>query len=73
MLFASMDLWAQPTNSNPLSDIRVRHAIAYAIDMDTIRDTLLEGKAITADAHIPNGPYNFSYSNHGTPAIVASK
>ncbi len=57
MLFASMELWAQATNSNPLSDIRVRHAIAYAIDMETIRDTLLEGKAIAADAHIPNGPY----------------
>ena len=57
MLFASMELWAQATNSNPLSDIRVRHAVAYAIDMETIRDTLLEGKAIAADAHIPNGPY----------------
>ena len=57
MLFASMELWAQATNSNPLSDIRVRHAIAHAIDMETIKDTLLEGKALVADAHIPNGPY----------------
>ena len=39
MLFASMELWARATNSNPLSDIRVRHAVAYAIDMETIRDT----------------------------------
>ena len=57
MLFASMELWAQATNSNPLSDIRVRHAIAHAIDMETIKDTLLEKKALVADAHIPNGPY----------------
>ncbi|MCF1742213.1 ABC transporter substrate-binding protein [Paradevosia shaoguanensis] len=49
--------WAQPTNSNPLSDVRVRQAIAYAIDMDTIVDTLLEGKAIAAVGLLPNGPY----------------
>ncbi len=39
-----------PTNSNPLSDVRVRQAIAYAIDMDTIVETLLEGKALVADS-----------------------
>ena len=41
-------LLAMPKNSNPLSDSRVRQAIAYAIDMDTIQETLLEGKAIVA-------------------------
>ena len=46
-----------PTNSNPLSDVRVRKAIAYAIDMDTIADTLLEGMAIVADSQIPNGSW----------------
>ncbi|MGA0361638.1 MAG: ABC transporter substrate-binding protein, partial [bacterium] len=50
-------LLAMPKNSNPLSDSRVRQAIAYAIDMDTIQETLLEGKAIVADSHIPNGPF----------------
>jgi len=45
------------TNSNPLSDVRVRKAIAYAIDMDTIADTLLEGMAIVADSQIPNGSW----------------
>lgn len=42
---------------NQLSDERVRAAIAYAIDMDTIVETLFEGKAIVADSMIPNGPY----------------
>ncbi len=48
---------AGATNSNPLSDYRVRQAIAYAIDMDTIAETLLEGKAIVADSLVPNGPW----------------
>lgn len=47
--------WAERVNQ--LSDERVRQAIAYAIDMDTIVDTLLEGKAIAADSMIPNGAY----------------
>ncbi len=44
-------------NSNPLSDYRVRQAIDYAIDMDTIVETLLEGKAIVANSMVPNGPW----------------
>lgn len=45
---------------NQLADQRVRAAIAYAIDMDTIVETLFEGKAIVADSMIPNGPYKAS-------------
>lgn len=57
MLFATAgNAWAEAANSNPLSDPRVRQAIAYAIDMDTIVDTLLEGKAISAVGLLPNGP-----------------
>ena len=48
--------WAQATNSNPLSDPRVRQAIAYAIDMNTIVDTLFDGKAIRAVGLLPDGP-----------------
>ncbi len=44
-------------NANQLSDKRVRQAIAYAIDMDTIVETLFEGKAIVADSMIPNGAW----------------
>lgn len=36
-----------------LADKRVRQAIRYAIDMDTICETLLEGAAIPADVNIP--------------------
>jgi peptide/nickel transport system substrate-binding protein len=43
--------------ANLLSDENVRAAIAYAIDMDTIVETLFEGKAIVADSMIPNGPF----------------
>jgi len=42
---------------NKLADPRVRQAIAYAIDMDTVVDTLFEGKAIVADSMIPNGAW----------------
>jgi len=54
MQFSATDVLAEP---NQLSDARVRQAIAYAIDMDTIAETLLEGKAIAADSMIPNGAF----------------
>ena len=57
MLFTSFDAVAEATNSNQLSDERVRHAIAYAIDMETIVETLMDGKAIAASSLIPNGPF----------------
>jgi peptide/nickel transport system substrate-binding protein len=50
-------------NSNPLSDVRVRQAIAYAIDMDTIASTLLEGKATVAISPVPKGPWRVSGLN----------
>lgn len=42
---------------NPLSNVEVRQAIAYAIDMKTIVETLFNGKAVVADSMIPNGPW----------------
>ncbi len=62
---------------NQLSDERVRAAIAYAIDMDTIVETLFEGKAIVADSMIPNGPYKadglerYSYDPDKARALLA--
>jgi peptide/nickel transport system substrate-binding protein len=56
----AMHLAMTPTfaaEPNQLSDVRVRQAIAYAIDMDTIVETLFEGKAIVADSMIPNGDF----------------
>lgn len=49
--------FAYADRANQLSDPRVRQAIAYAIDMDTIVETLFEGKAIAADSMIPNGSF----------------
>lgn len=47
---------AQPINENPLSDPRVRQAIAYAIDMPTIAETIFEGAAVPAVGLLPDGP-----------------
>jgi len=41
-------------NSNPLSDVRVRKAIAYAIDMDTIAETFFGGMVNPADSLTPD-------------------
>ncbi len=49
--------YAQAVNGNPLSDVRVRQAIAYAIDKDTIIATVLGGYAVRADGLLPNGPF----------------
>ncbi len=54
---ATTSTFAYAERVNQLSDERVRAAIAYAIDMETIVETLFEGKAIVADSMIPNGPY----------------
>jgi peptide/nickel transport system substrate-binding protein len=43
-----------PTNSNPLSDVRVRQALTYAIDTETLCKTILLDKAIPADNLTPN-------------------
>lgn len=49
--------YAQAVNGNPLSDVRVRQAIAYAIDKDTIIATIFDGNAVRADGLLPNGPF----------------
>lgn len=38
----------------PLADVRVRQAIAYAIDMDTICETLFQGAAVPANSLAPD-------------------
>jgi len=52
------------TNSNPLSDVRVRQAIAYAIDMKTISATLFDGKVIPANSLTPDGEWKVSRLNN---------
>ena len=51
LLFVST-VSAMPTNSNQLSDPRVRQALCMAIDMVTIGETLFEDQIIPADSLI---------------------
>jgi peptide/nickel transport system substrate-binding protein len=44
----------------PLSDVRVRQALAYAIDVDTIVTTILRGFATRTATQV--GPFDFGYS-----------
>ena len=76
MSMTSMLAWAD--RPNMLSDERVRQAIAYAIDMDTIVETLFEGKAIVADSMIPNGGFKaeglepYSYNPDKARSLLAA-
>lgn len=66
--------WEQ--GGTPLSDVRIRQALRYAIDMDTIIDTLFEGKAEVAHSLIGKGPYladditTYSYNPEKAQALL---
>ncbi|SMY08889.1 ABC transporter substrate-binding protein [Flavimaricola marinus] len=68
---------AQAINESELSDPRVRQAIAYAIDMETIAETLFEGAAIpalglTSDANnYPEGMNSYSYDPDKARELLA--
>lgn len=57
LLLAPLAALADAKNANPLSDVRVRQAMAYAIDKQAIIDSLMAGKATMADALCPPGPW----------------
>ncbi len=57
LLASSLTVFAQATNSNQLSDPRVRQAMAYAIDMQAIIDSLMAGKATPAAVMAPPGAW----------------
>lgn len=44
----------------PLADVRVRQALAYAVDMETITDTIFEGLATPAISMTNYGPWQSS-------------
>ena len=76
LLFVST-VSAQPTNSNQLSDPRVRQALCMAIDMELIKSTLFEDQIIVADSLLPNGPMkapnlpDYSYNPEKAKALLA--
>ena len=63
---------------SPLADVRVRQAIAYAIDMDAIVDNLMSGKAIAANSLTPNGEWkvpgleNYTYNPQKSRELLKS-
>jgi peptide/nickel transport system substrate-binding protein len=54
---------ATPKAGVPLADVRIRQAIAYAIDMKAIVDSLMDGKAVIADSLTPNGGWKVAGLN----------
>jgi peptide/nickel transport system substrate-binding protein len=68
---------AQALNNNPLSDIRVRQAISYAIDRNLITESVFGGYAVPADGLLPNGPFKspnlnkYAYDPEKAKALLA--
>lgn len=61
----------------PLADQRVRQAIAYALDMQSILDGIFEGAALPANSLTPDGPdkvdglNNYDYDPEKAKALLA--
>ena len=66
------------TKETPLSDLRVRQALAYAIDMETITQTLFEGLATPSLSMTNVGPWQstnlvkYSYSPDKAKQLLAA-
>ena len=54
---ASAGTWEEQGLAHPLQDVRVRQALAYAIDKDTIIATLFKGKAELAKSMTSPGDW----------------
>ncbi|MEI8094205.1 MAG: ABC transporter substrate-binding protein [Spirochaetales bacterium] len=55
--FISTAVFAQVAKTSPVADVKVRQALAYAIDMKTIVNSLMSGKALVANSLTPNGAW----------------
>lgn len=68
---------AEALNGNPLSDVRVRQAITYAIDRSLIVESVFGGYAVPADGLLPNGPFKspnldaYAYDPEKARALLA--
>lgn len=62
---------------SPLADVKVRQAIAYALDMDSILEGIFEGAALPANSLTPDGPdkveglNDYSYDVEKAKALLA--
>ena len=50
----------KPIQNNPLKDVRVRRALAHAIDRDAIVSRVMEGVAVAINQVVPPGTYGYS-------------
>lgn len=57
LLLSISSVMAEATNSNQLSDPRVRQALTYAIDVQAIIDSLMAGKSTAAITMAPPGEW----------------
>jgi peptide/nickel transport system substrate-binding protein len=70
-------VFAQAQNGNPLSDVRVRQAISYAIDRNLITESVFGGYAVPATGLLPNGPFkspnlnDYAYDPDKARALLA--
>ena len=57
----------KPIDKNPLTEIRVRRALAHAIDRDAMVSRVMEGVAVPINQVVPPGTYGY------TPELAAPK
>ncbi|HEX4858769.1 MAG TPA: ABC transporter substrate-binding protein [Usitatibacteraceae bacterium] len=53
-------LYSDVKGKNPLKDVRVRQAIAHAIDVDAIKDKVMRGLSIPTGTLVPRGVQGYS-------------
>ncbi|MEO8103925.1 MAG: ABC transporter substrate-binding protein [Betaproteobacteria bacterium] len=53
-------LYSDVKGKNPLKDVRVRRAIAYAIDVEAIKEKVMRGLAVPSGSVVPPGVQGYS-------------
>ena len=64
---AALSYSDETTGKNPFQDVRVREAVAHAIDVDTINRVVMRGKAAPVDQLQPAGLSGYSNVNTARP------
>ena len=63
MSYRSMTSWTVNTSRPPFDDVRVRHAMQMALDLETINNTYWGGQAMTT----PQGYFGAGFTGYVTP------